>query len=155
MEIKDVQLQSKAELISTFCCSSSCRRPAELFNLCAEPRARCWSELWRLLLSGELEVWYKGQYLAEEDPLATLGGSLANTLKNVWEMTVNSKSSNFTAQVKKARNLSQIFNRTCFHVTLRIVSPYILFKVNPDVANVYTKKTKTPRKRKETTTIGV
>jgi len=42
METKDVQLQGKTELISNVCCSSSCTRPAHLFNLFAEPRVRCW-----------------------------------------------------------------------------------------------------------------
>jgi len=41
METKDVQLPDKADLISIFCCSSSCTRRAQLFNLCAEPRAIC------------------------------------------------------------------------------------------------------------------
>jgi len=41
METKDVQLQSKTELISNFCCSSSCTRPSQLFNLCAEPKKIC------------------------------------------------------------------------------------------------------------------
>jgi len=47
-------------------------------------------------------------------------------------MTVNPASSNFTQQVKQARNLSQILIGNQFHVTLRIVSPCILFKVNPE-----------------------
>jgi len=52
METKDVQLQGKTELISIFCCSSSCKRTAQLFNQCAEPRVRCWFQQWCLLLSG-------------------------------------------------------------------------------------------------------
>jgi len=51
METKDVQLHGKTELISNFCCSSSCTRAAQLFNLCAEPRVRCWFQQWCLLLS--------------------------------------------------------------------------------------------------------
>jgi len=37
-------------------------------------------------------------------------------------------SSNFTPQLKEARNQSQIVIGYRFHVTLRIVSPIILFK---------------------------
>jgi len=51
METKDVQLHGKTELISNFCCSSSCTRAAQLFNLCAEPRVRCCFQQWCLLLS--------------------------------------------------------------------------------------------------------
>jgi len=51
VETKDIYLHGKAELISIFCCSSNCRRPAQLFNLCAEPGARWWSQQWCLLLS--------------------------------------------------------------------------------------------------------
>jgi len=36
-------------------------------------------------------------------------------------------SSNFIPQVKEARNQSQNLNGNRFHVTLRIVSPIILF----------------------------
>ena len=53
-------------------------------------------------------------------------------------MTVNWASSNFTPQVKQAMNLGQILIGNRFHVTLRIVSPYILFKVNRGVVDVYT-----------------
>jgi len=71
METKDVQLQGKTELISIFCCSSSWTRPAQLFNLCAEPRARCLFQQWNLLLSdvtrGLRQV---GKNLAEGRPLA-------------------------------------------------------------------------------------
>ena len=37
--------------VSIFCCCSSCTRPAQLFNLCAEPWVRCWFHQWCLLLS--------------------------------------------------------------------------------------------------------
>jgi len=36
VETKDVQLQGTTELITIFCFSSSCTRPAQLFNLPAE-----------------------------------------------------------------------------------------------------------------------
>jgi len=51
IETKCVQLQGKTELISIFCCSSSCTRPAQLFNLCAEPWVCCWLQQWCLLFS--------------------------------------------------------------------------------------------------------
>jgi len=88
METKDVQMQGKAELLLVFCCSYSCTGPAQLFNLCAAPRARCWSRQWRLLLSGVREVWDRGE-LSRKGILGTLGGPLANTQKIVPEMTVN------------------------------------------------------------------
>jgi len=54
-------------------------------------------------------------------------------------LTVNPASSNFTPQVKQARNLSQFLIGNRLHITPHIVSRYILFKVNPDVVDVDTR----------------